>query len=389
MPKKRTASAPSLYALAMRCCKSFRGLLLLAIVSAFSAPVLARSHDTGFLNRRVMVNGTSYKFQVYVPEQWTPSEHWPIILFLHGRGERGSDGLDQTQIGLPAAIRAHPERWPFVVVMPQVPYNHHWWTDPDMMAMAMGALNAESREFHGDPQRTYLTGLSMGGYGVWELAKNHPGTFAAIVPVASGVYWSYAPQRWRDSSLPTQYASRIGRTPVWMFHGADDNVVIPKQSVLMFDALKAAGGHVRLWEYAGVRHNAWDKGYAEPELPRWLLAHRLEGVSNTQPLAERMVVPVHPVPVWVDGAILDSYVGDYHDGNVLEVSIFRLHDSLYQKNGQGEITELLAESPTTFFYPSGSRTRLTFEKDASGQVKEILYRDDRHEEHWLRLHEKP
>jgi poly(3-hydroxybutyrate) depolymerase len=368
----------------MRYWTGFRGLLLFALAFLSVAPAFARSRDTGFLNRRIAVNGTTYKFQVYVPERWSPSVRWPVILFLHGRGERGSDGLDQTQIGLPAAIRAHSERWPFVVVMPQVPYNHHWWTDPDMMAMAMAALAAETREFHGDPQRTYLTGLSMGGYGVWELAKTYPGHFAAIVTMASGVYWSYAPQRWRDSSLPSEYAARVGRTPVWMFHGTDDNVVIPKQSVLMYDALRAVGGHVRLWEFVGVKHNAWDKGYAEPELPRWLLAHRLEGIAATQPFAERLLIPAQPVPARIDPALLDTYVGEYRDGNVIEVTIFRMRDAIYQKNGQGEITELLPENTNTFFYPGGGATRLIFEKDGNGQVKGLVYRDERHEERWSR-----
>jgi poly(3-hydroxybutyrate) depolymerase len=370
----------------MRCRTPFPGLLFVVTALFLSAPAQARTHDTGFLNRHITVSGTTYKYQVYVPEQWTPSEHWPMILFLHGRGERGSDGTDQTQIGLPAAIRSHPDRWPFVVVMPQVPFNHHWWTDPEIMQMAMAALAAETREFHGDTQRTYLTGLSMGGYGAWEIAKTYPGHFAAIVTMAGGVYWSYAPQRWRDTTLPAEYAARVGRTPVWMFHGSEDTVVIPKQSELMFEALKASGGNVRLWELKGVRHNAWDKGYAEPELPKWLLAHRLAEIAVTQPSAERVVIPVHPVPAKISPAVYDAYVGEYRDGSMLMLTIFRQGDGLYQKNGQGEVTELLPESANAFFYPSGSSTRLIFEKDAGGQVKSVLYHDDRYEERWLKSH---
>ena len=142
-----------------------------------------RPQETGFLNRTIVLNGTAHKYVVYLPETWSEHPSWPVILFLHGSGERGSEGMDQTQIGLPAAIRLHPERWPFIVVMPQVPFNHHHWTDPDMMQTAVAAMEAETREFHGDPERTYLTGLSLGGYGVWEIARDHPHTFAAIVPV--------------------------------------------------------------------------------------------------------------------------------------------------------------------------------------------------------------
>ena len=137
--------------------------VILTLVPFMGRPAYARQQDTGFLNRSITVDGTLYHYVVYLPMDWTPRQKWPVILFLHGSGERGSDGLDETQVGLPNALRSHYERWPFVVVMPQVPYSHHHWTDSDIMAMAMGALNAEVKEFHGDPQRLYLTGMSLGG----------------------------------------------------------------------------------------------------------------------------------------------------------------------------------------------------------------------------------
>ena len=84
-------------------------------------PVI-RPQDTGFLNRVILLNGVSYRYVVYLPIEYDARRAWPVILFLHGAGERGSDGMDETQVGLPNAIRAHPERWPFVVVMPQLPY---------------------------------------------------------------------------------------------------------------------------------------------------------------------------------------------------------------------------------------------------------------------------
>ena len=122
--------------------------------------------ETGFLNRSIELSGVSYRFQVYLPEDWRRDDRrlWPIVLFLHGRGERGFDGMWQTQFGLPQAVRDHPERWPFVVVMPQCPQDQHW-TDPGTQELAMAALDRETAEFHGDPDRTYLTGLSLGGYG--------------------------------------------------------------------------------------------------------------------------------------------------------------------------------------------------------------------------------
>lgn len=368
------------------------GLLLsvLAWLLLGSAPLWAAKHvqDTGFLNRTIVVNGILRRYVVYLPETWTKGEKWPVILFLHGSGERGVEGLDQTQIGLPAAIRVHPERWPFIVVMPQVPFNRHHWTDPDMMQVAMAALNAEEREFDGDPDRTYLTGLSLGGYGVWEIARANPHTFAAIVPVCGGIFWSYQPSRWDEqTTLPAEYARVLRKEPVWMFHGADDPVVSPRQSTLMFDALKAADGDVRLSEYAATKHNVWEKAYANTELPHWLLSHSLSSDAHLQPAADRTLVPVHPVPAKVNPAVYDAYVGDYDDNGVLQITVFRTGDQLFQRNRIGEVVELLPESASTFFFPSGSTARLVFERDPlTGTVRDVISRDDRHEERWERKH---
>jgi pimeloyl-ACP methyl ester carboxylesterase len=383
---------------------------------ARKAPTLALPpQETGFLNRTVEVRGVSYKFQIYLPEEFrrpsdsiaedgksglkkpelNASKPWPIILFLHGRGERGSEGMWQTQIGLPQQIRDHPERWPFIVVMPQCPLRH-FWTDPEMLQMAMASLDQEVREFHADADRTYLIGLSLGGYGAWELAKDYPHRWAAIALAATGIFWSYAPDRWRDAAtLPAEYARRIGRVPIWMFHGAEDTTVIPRQSELMYEAFKSDGGHIRFWEYQGLHHDCWTRAFNEPELPRWLLTHRLN--AQGQPIhdnparpepqlpafAEFLTVPLHPPALKLPPAILDSYVGEYHDAsNVLAATIQRQGDQIFVKNAQGDVTEILAESTSTFFYASGSPTRLTFEHDPQGRVTAIQYRDDRHEELW-------
>jgi pimeloyl-ACP methyl ester carboxylesterase len=357
--------------------------------------------ETGFLNRSVDVQGVSYKFQVYLPEdfhrpeiakavdkvhartQYKRAEQPPIILFLHGRGERGSEGMWQTQIGLPAQLRDHPERWPFIVVMPQCPFRH-FWTDPDMLQMAMAALDQESREFHSDPDRTYLMGLSLGGYGAWELARDYPHRWAAIAIAASGIFWSYAPDRWREvSTLPSEYARRLGHTPIWLFHGAEDTTVVPRQSELMFDALKAENGHVRLWDYQGLHHDCWTRAFNEPELPRWLLSHRLSQDGQLPPLAERITIPLHPPALKLPTTILDTYVGEYRDSyNVLVATIQRQGEQVFLRNAQGDVYEIMPESTTTFFYPSGSPTRLTFEHDSQGRVTGIQLRDDRHEELW-------
>ena len=371
------------------------GLLLAwAIAPAQALPGVGSHHapsapqETGFLNRTVEVGGVTYRFEVYLPEQFRRDDRksWPVILFLHGRGERGSEGMWQTQIGLPQAVRDHPERWPFVMVMPQCPLPGYW-TDPGMLSMALATLDQETAEFHLDPERTYLSGLSMGGYGAWELARLYPRRWAAIAIASSGVFWSYEPERWQQlSTLPAEYAHALGRTPVWLFHGSDDNIVSSRQSELMFGAFKASGGHVRLWVYLGLKHDSWTRAYNEPELPRWLLAHHLNAKAGAElpALAERLLIPLHPPALKLTPAVLDALAGEYTDGRGRVVAtLFRQGDLLYQKNTHGEIAELAAESKAIFFYPNGSSlTRLTFERDAEGRVTSAVFHDDRHEEHW-------
>jgi len=360
-----------------------------------TAPHFSRQkhlQETGFLNRSIEIHDVTYHFQVYLPEEWRRDDHrqWPVILFLHGRGERGSEGMWQTQIGLPAAVRDHPERWPFIIVMPQCPQGHYW-TDPDMMAMAMSTLDQETAEFRADPERTYLAALSLGGYGAWELARTYPTRWAAMAIAAGGIFWSYAPQRWREAStLPAEYARALPHTPIWLFHGSDDNVVSPRESELMFQAFKASGGRIRLWIYQGLRHDCWTRAFDEPDLPRWLLAHRLDQ-PDLAPFAERLFIPLHPPTIRLTPPQMDALAGEYDDSHGQPaIIVFRQGDQLYQKDIHGAISELAAESTSTLFYPNGSSiSRLFIDRDPEGRITALVFHDDRHEEHWERMHTVP
>jgi len=256
----------------------FLALIIWGLASV--SPAWARRPETGFLNRTVTVDEVTYKYQVYVPGNWSKKTPWPVILFLHGYGEEGDDGLLQTQPGLPTAIREHVDRFPFVVVMPQC-HKQDWWTNAPMEAQALKALDQTMQEFKGDPQRVYLTGLSMGGYGTWALGSQYPGRFAALVPICGGIrlppgHHIVNAHDTDDSANPyAAIAAKIGKTPVWVFHGGADDTVPVTESRQMVEALKAEGGDVRYTEYPGVKHDSWDKAYAEPELAAWLLSHRL------------------------------------------------------------------------------------------------------------------
>src|SRR5579864_3731388 len=267
-------------------------LLTLIALSLTATPAEARKTETGFLDRKVSVAGTEYKYQVFVPEDWTKNKKWPVILFLHGAGERSDDGLIQTEVGIGTAIRRYRNRFPAVVVMPQC-RKDMWWAD-SMADVAMAALAEAQKEFHGDANRVYLTGLSMGGYGTWYLAGKYPGKFAAIAPICGGILMpDKARAQSPDDNAPyTEAAKKIGKTPVWIFHGGDDPVVPVTESRRMAEAMKAVLGQDTLYtarpatkpvevpeviytEYPGVGHNSWEKAYADPDLISWLLTKSL------------------------------------------------------------------------------------------------------------------
>jgi len=234
--------------------------------------------QTGFLDRTITVAGRAYRYQVYVPADYQTKPTWPAILFLHGAGERGNDGLLQTNVGLGAAIRQNPSRYPAIVVLPQVPPDSQWVGTPADMAVA--ALQQTLREFHVDPNRVYLTGLSMGGHGTWYIAYRHPELFAAIVPICGWVrdfpqFRGSVPVVPGDSAavLPS-LMQRLAKVSMWIFHGEIDPAVNVNGSREPAAALKAASVDVRYTEFLGMGHNIWDAVYGSDEFVRWLFAQQ-------------------------------------------------------------------------------------------------------------------
>jgi len=235
--------------------------------------------SSGFHSRSVILNQQEYRYQVYIPPGYTSQQAWPIVLFLHGSGVCGTDGAAPAEGALGAALTEHPDRYPCLVVFPQSRDIDYWTGKMETMALAI--LDRTIREFHGDPHRTYLTGNSMGGAGTWFLAALHQGRFAAVAPICGRIAiqpqraHSTALRRWVESRDPyARIAERIGRTPVWIFHGNADPIVPVGESRNMAAALKALGGNVRYTEYPLVGHDAWDRAYGDPAFPRWLLAQR-------------------------------------------------------------------------------------------------------------------
>jgi predicted peptidase len=255
--------------------------LLTLPLTAAAAPRI----ETGFLDRKVTLGSVTYRYQVYVPVEYSQDKLHPVILFLHGVGEGGEDGLLQTQVGLGPAIRQARERFPFIVVFPQARSDRLW--AGEMATLALKALDQTVEEFNGDPQRLYVTGISMGGHGTWYVATRAPGKFAAIVPICGFVNvkrpdlpaerkaFVLEDNPFANSADPyVAVASQISKVPTWIFHGGADPVVSPDESRRMFQILKASGFDVKYTEYQGVAHDSWDRAYAEPDLVPWLLSHR-------------------------------------------------------------------------------------------------------------------
>lgn len=231
--------------------------------------------DTGFLNRTVTSDGAEHRYQVFVPRDYDPATSWPVILFLHGSGERGDDGSRPTQEGFGETLRWNPERWPAIVVFPQAPYEASWVGAAGRTAMA--ALAATRAEFNTDPERVYLTGLSLGGQGAWHLAYEHPELWAAVAPVCSfieghGRYPDVLPASEADPYAAL--ARKIVAIPIWIFHGADDPVVPVEGARHLAAALKAQGADVQYTELPGVGHNAWDPAYSREDFATWILSQR-------------------------------------------------------------------------------------------------------------------
>jgi len=234
----------------------------------------------GFVRRELTSNGRRYAYQVFVPSAQLPRP-LPVVLFLHGSGERGDDGEKQTQAGLGPYLRAQAADFPALVVFPQSPEGESW--EGDTATMALAALDAATAEFDGDRSRTSLTGMSRGGYGTWSLALREPTRFAALVPVCGGIT---APGTRPDldtlyvesthaASDPFAEAARALRDiPSWIFHGARDDVVPPEQSRRMHAALRDAGADVRYTEFPDANHNSWDPAYRTEALWPWLFAQR-------------------------------------------------------------------------------------------------------------------
>jgi predicted peptidase len=243
--------------------------LLLRLLAVATAPT-----PDGFEARTFTATNLTLPYRLLIPKHYDPKRSYPLVVFLHGAGERGNDNQKPLAHGvLPWAHELSVQRPSFLVV-PQCPEGSQWvdtpWTKGSYsvdavpiskpLAAVVQLVQALRREFHIDGRRIFVTGLSMGGFGTWDLLMRYPDIFAAGMPVCGG-------------GDPT-HALRVKRVPVWAFHGSADPVVPVEASRAMVRAVRAAGGRIRYTEYPGLEHNVWDKAYGDEAALLWLLGQR-------------------------------------------------------------------------------------------------------------------
>ena len=211
----------------------------------------------GFHVRSTSTDQGEYKYTVYVPEGYDETRSYPAILFLHGAGERGEDGMVCSQVGLGSAI-VQRGGIPAIVVFPQA--RKTWQADSDDAKAALKAFDEVSKAYKIDPDRVVLTGLSMGGMGTWNIAAQHPEKFAAIVPVCG-------PGRTED-------VTKFLKIPIRGFVGDEDSPRLHLGMRTLIEAIRSAGSNPGYTEYRSVGHNSWDRAYNDPATIDWMLSQK-------------------------------------------------------------------------------------------------------------------
>lgn len=235
---------------------SFAAVLSFTTTLAMSADTQSASstaQQSKTFERQIVVTA-KLDYLLSLPADYGKSKKlWPLVLFLHGSGESGSD-LAKVKIHDPPKLVESNGPFPFILVSPQSP-GRGW--NPDVLNALLETL---IKQYRVDKDRVYLTGLSMGGYGTWMLAAAHPEKFAAIAPICGG-------------GSPAD-AKALAKLPIWVFHGAKDNTVPLRHSEEMVEALKAAGGNPKFTVYPDAGHDSWTATYNDPEFYIWLLAQK-------------------------------------------------------------------------------------------------------------------
>jgi len=207
-----------------------------------------------------MSDAVNTRFLLYLPEGYNKidGKKWPLIVFLHGSGERGDD-IEKVKAHGPPKMLETQKDFPFIVVSPQAAAHTNW--NSNSLNVLLDEVIARLAV---DVDRIYLTGLSRGGHGTWNMAADHSERFAAIAPVCG--------------AGDVKSACQLKNIPIWAFHGDQDTVVRLQDDADMVAAVKACGGDVNFTVYPGVGHDSWTQTYANPALYEWFLQHKRKPV---------------------------------------------------------------------------------------------------------------
>jgi len=273
------------------------------------------------------------QYLLYLPEGYErdTTKQWPLMIFLHGSGESGVD-LEKVKVHGPAKLIEAGKKFPFIVVSPQAPPQTGWKSD-----VLKALLDDLKKKLRVDRDRVYLTGLSMGGFGTWDLAEKYPDEFAGIAPICGG---GDVGKVWK-----------LRHMPVWCFHGAKDNVVPIASSQIMVDSLRKFNPGVKFTIYPELEHNSWEVTYNNDSLYDWFLSQkkfRYDSVS-------------------VPEKILKEYEGYYTNAKRDTLQIVMENGKLIAKPGRKTI-ELKASSNTNFYWNPDSVDEVQFLRDKKGVV---------------------
>ena len=233
---------------------------------ATQEPVAAAAMQTPQKFERTVKKRIGADYLLYLPSDYSPTskKRWPLMLFLHGAGERGTNLTKVAAHGPPKLVANEKKDLPFIIVSPQCPTGERWRNE-----VLTALLDDVIGRYRVDTNRLYLTGLSMGGYGTWSLATEYPERFAAVAPICGG-----------GEIVPillagTKKKAALKSLGVWAFHGAKDPVVKLEESEKMVNAFKQIGASdVRLTVYPDAQHDSWTETYENPKLYEWLLGHK-------------------------------------------------------------------------------------------------------------------
>jgi len=274
-------------------------------------------------------------YLLYLPDGYRQdtAQKWPLLIFLHGSGESGSD-IEKVKTHGPPKLIAQGKKYPFIVISPQAPHQESGWSTTDLYDL----LRDCKQKYRVDPDRVYLTGLSMGGFGTWRLAMEHPEEFAAVVPICGGG--------------DTADIWKLRNTAVWCFHGAKDNNVPLAQSQKMIGALRVYNPSAKLTVYPDAAHDSWTVTYNNDSLYQWLLAHKKFQYAQA---------------AIVNPALLQKYAGTYVGPGQDTVLVATKENTLVGTHRGGSIT-LLPASDAVFFVDKNKPIDIRFTLSPTGKV---------------------